>query len=82
MVEKYYLINDKRLCKGYILHALCIKAEELVDGQWVEIKACEINDRLLGFDPSEELGWQMGHKDIMDEIQEVSVEAIGDFLRV
>ncbi len=41
---------------------------------WVWDANHEIGDRLVGYDPYEEPGWQMGNPDIMQEIRAITRE--------
>ncbi len=73
-MEKYFLILGKRLVKGVSLDDdfyLASTAYEYIEGTWREMKVNEINDRLMGYDPSEDGIYAMGNTDIMDEIEEV-----------
>lgn len=85
-MDKYYLINEKRLCRGSFnkdsSNGLCLSAFEWTDNSWKGIDASEINDRLMGYDPYEEPGWRIGNTDIMKEIREISKESAVEMLSI
>jgi len=83
-MEKYYLIYGRRLVKGVSssddFH-LADTAYEHRDGEWKEIDVNVINDRLMGYDPSEDGPYAMFNTDIMDEIEEISEVEVGKYMK-
>lgn len=76
-MEKYFLICEKRLVKGISPNdefGLAYEAFEYKDKSWVEISRNEINDRLMGYDPTEDDFYALGNMEIMNEIREISDE--------
>ena len=74
-MEKYFLILEKRLVKGVSVaekFTLASTAYEYIDGEWKDLDPNEINDRLMGYDPSEVDMYSIGNTDIMEEIEEIS----------
>lgn len=85
-MDKYYLINEKRLCRATFdkdaAVGLCLEAFEWKGDSWEQIPTTEINDRLMGYDPYEEPGWRIGNTDIMKEIREISKESAVEMLSI
>lgn len=83
-MEKYYLICGRRLVKGVSLSEDCSLAStayEYVGDAWKEIDVNEINDRLVGYDPSEDGPYAIGNTDIMDEIEEISEADLEKYMK-
>jgi len=83
-MEKYFLILKKRLVKGISEcedFCLASTAYEYIDGEWEELDPNEINDRLMGYDPSEVDMYSIGNTDIMEEIEEISVADTHKYMR-
>lgn len=83
-MEKYYLIYGRRLVKGISSNKDCSLAStayEYVEDVWKEIDVNEINDRLVGYDPSEEGPYAMENMDIMDEIEEISEADLEKYMK-
>jgi len=82
-MEKYFLILKKRLVKGVSVgekFTLASTAYEYIDEEWEDLDPNEINDRLMGYDPSEVDMYSIGNTDIMEEIEEVSEDEIGKYM--
>lgn len=80
---KYYLICGKRLVKGVTsgdTYILASSAYEYINGQWVGMDVNEINDRLVGYDPSEDEPYSFGNMSMMEEIKEISEEEMRQYL--
>lgn len=83
-MEKYFLICKKRLVKGVSLadeFDLADEAFEYNGESWVEIPCNEINDRLMGYDPTEDDFFALGNTEIMSQIRAVSDEEREEFIR-
>lgn len=80
-MTRYYIICNKTLAKGVIDGEVKEKEFCLVDSafryqnnSWVEMDRNEINDRLVGYDPTEDGCYAMWNMDIMEQIQTISEE--------
>lgn len=77
-MERYYLICEKRIVKGIFQDdkegGLAFQAYEYKDRSWKEISRNEINDRLMGYDPTEDDFYAIGNTEIMDELREMTDE--------
>lgn len=83
-MEKYYLIYGRRLVKGVSSRddfQLANAAYEYIEGTWKEIDVNEINDRLMGYDPSEDGPYAIGNTDIMEEIETISEADLGKYMK-
>ncbi len=77
-MEKYYLICEKRIVKGIFpddkTGGFVRQAFEYKNNSWVEISINDINDRLIGYDPTEDDFYAIGNTEIMDELREMTDE--------
>lgn len=83
-VEKYFLIYNRRLVKGFSTSKdffLADEAFEYINGQWKSLDRNQINDRLMGYDPTEVDFYAIGNTDIMKEINEISAEKINKYMK-
>ena len=81
---KYYLIKNKLLVKGDVLSpkgGLVENAFVYRDGDWQEVNAYIINDRITGFNPFDDSIYGMGNAEIMDELQEISEEETNNLIK-
>lgn len=82
-MEKYYLIYSRKLVKGEVKKEtdfLVNAAWEYVNKEWVEISPNEINDRIMGYDPSEVDMYSMYNEDIRAEIESITEEEARRFM--
>ena len=68
MEYKFYLVLEKRLfCQ------INDMTYEYVNGEWIDGDWKEVNDRLIGYDPSD---GKIGDTDVLSEIQKLSIEQV------
>ncbi len=80
---KYFLIDGIRLVKGYCKDDrfnLVHSAFEYRNKKWKEINTNVINDRLMGYDPTEDSIYGIGNTEIMDSIEEITEEKAKELL--
>ena len=77
-MTNYYLIYDKILVKGETFEGdfeLVHTAFKFINGRWEPMDANEINDRIMGYDPTEDSPmYGIGNSDIMSEIRKITKE--------
>lgn len=73
---RYFLIYGKRLVKGESSENIKLvnSAFAYKDGEWQVISPNEINDRIMGYDPTEDDFYKIGNIEIMDSIEEITEE--------
>ena len=83
-MTKYFLILEKTLVKGVSDgdgFGLVSEAFRYIGSKWIEMDRNEINDRLMGYDPSEPAMYGIGNIDITEEIREISEAEAKEYMK-
>ncbi|MFM1524758.1 MULTISPECIES: hypothetical protein [Helcococcus] len=83
-MKRFFLVYKKRLMMGKSSDSsydLVDEAYEYINEDWIEISPNQINDRLMGYDPTEDSFYSIGNLDIMDEIEEITEKEAKELMK-
>ena len=83
-MEKYFLIRNRRVVKAIFNDSRIMLADlayEYIGGEWEKISPNVVNDRLMGYDSTETTGSKIGNSEVIEEIREIPVDKIDEYLK-